>query len=91
PHPHRRSYIAEGPSAIAGELYNGVADLNAQVGWLTNGTMDLRFLLPAGLSALALRQLVVKGMALEEIPWYTLAWYAFDTFYKFNQTDSAGR
>ncbi|MGJ3254063.1 MAG: DUF5132 domain-containing protein [Elainellaceae cyanobacterium] len=78
----RRSHVSEGRSQLAGELMNTTSEVNAQVGWLTNGLVDLRMLVPIGLSGLALRQLVVKGLQFDDIPWYTLAWYSFDTFLK---------
>ncbi|MGJ3247114.1 MAG: DUF5132 domain-containing protein [Elainellaceae cyanobacterium] len=78
----RRSHVSEGRSHLAGELMNTASEVNAQVGWLTNGMVDLRMLVPLGLSGLALRQLVVKGLQFDDIPWYTLAWYSFDTFLK---------
>lgn len=78
----RRSHVSEGRSQLAGELMNTTSELNAQVGWLTNGMVDLRMLVPIGLSGLALRQLVAKGLQFDDIPWYTLAWYSFDTFLK---------
>jgi hypothetical protein len=49
--------------------------------------VDLRFLFPLSLSLLALRQLLVKGWQLELIPWYVLAWYAFDSFIKLHPTE----
>ncbi|MES1023619.1 DUF5132 domain-containing protein [Gloeocapsa sp. BRSZ] len=61
-------------------------EFNAQVKEMTNGVADLRLLLPLGLSAIALRQLLTKGLQIEEIPWYVLAWYAFDSFTKLNET-----
>lgn len=57
--------------------------LNQQVP-ITNSAVDLRLLFPLGLSILALRQLILKGVQLEAIPWYVLAWYAFDSFMKLN-------
>jgi hypothetical protein len=68
---------------------NVVSDVNADVGRITNGVVDLRLLLPLGLSALAIRQLFIKGLQIDEIPWYTLGWYAFDTFLKFNDGDQS--
>jgi len=53
---------------------------------MTNGVADLRLLLPLGFGALALRQVLDKGFELEEIPWYTLAWYAFDSFVKLHNS-----
>jgi hypothetical protein len=35
-------------------------------------------------STLDFRQLIIKGLQIDEIPWYSLAWYAFDSFVKLN-------
>jgi hypothetical protein len=71
-------------SEIAGTLIDWVSEVNTQAQWLTNGYADLRLLMPLGFGALALRQLWEKGLELDEIPWYNLAWYAFDSFNKLN-------
>ncbi|TAF12305.1 MAG: hypothetical protein EAZ77_00020 [Nostocales cyanobacterium] len=81
--------ITQGKTEAAMGISNAVIDLNQRVEHATDGTVDLRFLFPFGLGILAMRQLIVKGMQLEVIPWYVLAWYAFDSFVKlhtFNQT-----
>ena len=44
--------------------------------------------MPLGLGTLALGQLITKGPQLDKIPWYNLAWYAFDSFNKLNQPES---
>jgi hypothetical protein len=48
-----------------------------------HGRADLRTLLPVGLGALAVRE-VLSGRAVAA-PWYVLAWYAFDSFTRFRQ------
>ena len=73
-----------GKSEAAAELIAGATQLNQQVKTASNGAFDLRFLIPLGFSALALRQLVVRGVQLGAIPWYVLGWYAFDSFIKFH-------
>ena len=73
-----------GKSEAAAELIAGATELNQRVKRASNGAFDLRFLIPLGFSALALRQLLVKGVQLGVIPWYVLAWYAFDSFIKFH-------
>lgn len=80
-----RTHFSQGTSEAAGELIDMAAEMNAQIGWLTKGFVDLRLLLPLGLGSLALRQLIIQGLEIDKIPWYTLAWYALDTFVKFNQ------
>ncbi|HBB34182.1 MAG TPA: hypothetical protein DDZ80_22595 [Cyanobacteria bacterium UBA8803] len=75
-----------GKSEAATGITNAVFDLNKRVGAATNGIVDLRFLVPLGFSALAVRQLMIKGLQLDFIPWYVLAWYAFDSFIKLHYT-----
>lgn len=87
----KTTYSTNGRSEVAVETEMAMSELNEQVKQLTNNVADLRVLMPIGLGALALRQLLVKGIQLDEIPWYTLAWYAFDTFVKMNDIDFDGR
>ena len=62
---------------------NQVANnLNHYVGQASNNIVDLRVLIPLSFGLLAWRQLMLKGWQLETIPWYVLAWYAFDSFLK---------
>lgn len=74
-----------GQSHAAVGIQNVLSILNEHTGRMTNGVADLRLLMSLGLGALAIRQLIVKGLEIEEMPWYTLAWYAFDSFVKFNR------
>jgi len=76
----RRTYQPGTGSHAAEHLTQMLFDLNEQVGWLTNNVADLRVLLSFGFAAMALRQLAVKGAELDQIPWYTFAWYAFSSF-----------
>lgn len=76
--------IAAERSQAATNLTKAIGDLNQRVQKTTDGLVDLQFLFPWGLSLLAVRQLFVKGWQLDLIPWYVLAWYAFDSFVKFN-------
>lgn len=73
-------------SEVSVAINQAALDLNRRVKQATQGSIDLRFLLPFGFGILALRQLKVRGLQLEFIPWYVLAWYAFDSFIKLNQT-----
>lgn len=72
------------PNLIAQSLVTLAGEMNNLAGQATAGLVDLRLLLPLGLGALALNQLLKKGPDWESIPWNVLAWYAFDTFMKFN-------
>lgn len=76
----------EGKSAVANDLTGAIADLNNRVGAATNGIVDLRILIPVGLGALAVRQLLKQGFQIEAAPWYVLAYYAFDSFIKLHYT-----
>lgn len=69
-------------------IINTFTEFNTQVRKQTNGVADLRLLVPLGLSAIALRQLLTKGLQIEEMPWYVLAWYAFDSFIKLNDAST---
>ncbi|MEC4814301.1 MAG: hypothetical protein SAK29_13650 [Scytonema sp. PMC 1069.18] len=71
----RKSIAATGVS-------NAVVDLNKRVGQATDNVVDLRVLFPLGLGIFSIRQLLTKGLQLDIIPWYVLAWYAFDSFIK---------
>ena len=64
--------------------------LNQQVKEVTQGILDLRFLIPFSFGILAIRQLLVKGIMLEVIPWYVLAWYSFDSFIKLHYLSDPG-
>ena len=66
-------------------------DLNRRVKTVSKDAIDLRFLFPLGLGVLAVRQLIVKGWQVELIPWYVLAWYAFDSFIKLHPINNASR
>jgi Heavy metal associated domain 2 len=82
--------IAEGKSEAAAEVSNAVVDLNKRVGESTDGLVDLRFLFPLGLGCLSIRQLMIKGLQFDIIPWYVLAWYSFDSFLKLHAAGSKG-
>ncbi|MGH1396278.1 MAG: HMA2 domain-containing protein [Trichormus sp.] len=74
--------ITEGNTEAATNVASAVVDLNKRVKQATEGVVDIRFLFPLGLSILAVRQLIIKGLQFEIIPWYVLAWYSFDSFIK---------
>lgn len=73
-------------SSAATEVIKTATNLNRRVKTATDNTVDLRFLVPLSFGVLAVRQLVVKGWQLELIPWYVLAWYTFDSFFKLHAT-----
>ncbi|MEA5576067.1 DUF5132 domain-containing protein [Anabaena sp. UHCC 0451] len=81
------NYVTNGKSEAAKDFINIISDLNTDVGRMTNGVADLRVILPVGIGLLSIQQLLKKGLQLEEIPWYILAWYAFDIFTRLNVED----
>ena len=64
------------------EVTKVTKNLNQRIRQNTKGLVDLSFLIPLSFGLLAWRQLMVKGWQLKIIPWYVLAWYAFDSFIK---------
>nr|WP_234711035.1 hypothetical protein [Nostoc punctiforme] len=78
--------VTEGNTEAAAGVSSALVDLNQRVKQSTHGAFDLRILFPLGLASLSLRQLLNKGLQLEVIPWYVLAWYAFDSFIKLHGT-----
>jgi hypothetical protein len=73
-------------SSAAAGITKATTDLNQRVNKITQGAVDLRFIMPFTFAVLALRQLWLKGLQFETIPWYVLAWYSFDSFIKLNQS-----
>jgi hypothetical protein len=87
PKPQTTKTHRRGQSQIAVQLRNAASQCDEQIGWLTNSLADLRVLVPLGFGAFALRQLIVEGPQLDKIPWYNMAWYAFDSFLKLNELE----
>lgn len=81
--------ITEGNTEAAAQVSTAVVDLNSRVREASKGVIDLRFLFPLGLATLSARQLLTRGLQIETIPWYVLAWYAFDSFIKLHGTSKA--
>jgi hypothetical protein len=74
-----------GKTAVAATVTGAVARLNQRVNQLTEGSVDLRSLVPLLLGVWAIRQFFGKASSrMRIVPWYALAWYAFDTFMKLN-------
>ncbi|HEV2769563.1 MAG TPA: hypothetical protein VGV40_05195 [Solirubrobacteraceae bacterium] len=73
------SPVSRGP-ATAIEAAAGSA--NRAVGRRLDGT-DLRVLVPLGLGLLAARRAMRGDQRLADAPWYVLAWYASETFWRF--------
>ncbi|HLO88354.1 MAG TPA: hypothetical protein VK203_25575 [Nostocaceae cyanobacterium] len=76
--------ITQGKTETASTISSALLDLNQRMFRASGGVADLRLLFPLGMGILSVRQLILKGWQLELIPWYVLAWYAFDSFIKLN-------
>ena len=48
----------------------------------TRGRMSLRWIVPAGFVAIAVRQLLRNGLTVGELPWFVLLYYGVDSFLK---------
>jgi uncharacterized protein YpmS len=83
------SYITGEQVDVAGTLMNTLSNANAEMRRMTNGWLDWRLLIPMGLGTLAIRQILIKGLRIDDIPWYVLTWYAFDSFGKLNANSDA--
>ncbi len=75
-----------GASQASVNLTRSLDNLNTRVGRATNELADLRLLVPLGLGALTVRQIVRHGLKLNDVPWYVAGWYAFQTFTTLNRT-----
>jgi hypothetical protein len=82
---------AGGRTRAASEITGAVYRLNHWFGLATNGIVNLQLLVPFGLGALALRQLLRYGWQIESAPWYVLAYAAFDSFIKLHYTRDGER
>jgi hypothetical protein len=83
--------LAEGVvehSSTASGIMDALTDLDRRLSEATGGRVDIKLLVPAGLSLLALRQIMTSGFGLAEVPGYVLLWYTFDSFYKLHQRKS---
>jgi hypothetical protein len=84
-----QDYLIDAESDIGKDLLNIMSDFNDDVYKMTNGTADLRVILPLGLGFFAITQLIKQGFKFDDIPWYILAWFAFDSFIKLNAKDKS--
>jgi Heavy metal associated domain 2 len=76
--------IFRGRAPASEHVVDAVGDLDRRLLRLTGHKLDLRLLFPASLFALGLRQALVQGLGLADIPAFVLLWYAFDSFWKMN-------
>lgn len=71
--------VSRGPATA---IQAATSTANRAVGRRLGGT-DLRVLVPLGLGVLAARRAMSGDHRLADAPWYVLAWYASETFWKF--------
>lgn len=64
------------------DFTSAISDLNQQVLAITNGVVDLRYIVPLGLGGLAVLQLLTFGWQFDLVPWFVLAYFAVDSFIK---------
>jgi hypothetical protein len=72
-------------SLTAARIQRAFHEVDVRLSELSQGRWDLRSVVPATFGVLALRQIVTNFGELAGIPWYVLAWYAFDSFWKLNE------
>ena len=84
-----QTYVPHTKAQAFTEVMDSMDDLNEQVKRLTNGVADLQVFLSIGFGALAVRQLLTKGLQLDDVPWITFAWYSFDSFVKLHDRDKS--
>jgi len=72
-------------SGTASGIHKTFHGVDVRLAEITDGKWDLRSVVPFAFGALALRAFLRDAGALGAAPWYALAWYAFDSFWKLNQ------
>ena len=70
-------------SALGYAIETAAGRLNRWVADRTSGGADLRSAIPVGFALLALREVLSRRAT--AAPWYALAWYAFDSYWKLRQ------
>jgi hypothetical protein len=73
------------PSEVSSRVQGAFQEVDVRLHQLTSGRWNLRSVVPAAFGLLALRAILRDPSALGSAPWYVLAWYAFDSFYKLNE------
>ena len=66
-----------------------MSTVNARLHLATHGHADLRLVLPAFYLLLAARNYRRQTGQLRDAPWYQLAWWAFDSFFKLHEEATA--
>jgi hypothetical protein len=78
---------ATGVEMRAHPLAQAIADLDRRLGPFARGFPDLKLLVPLGFGALAVIQLLRRGLQFEGAPWYILAFFAIESFTRLNMAD----
>lgn len=81
----RYAGISPPMSETARNIKSTFHGVDVRLGEITKGRWDLRTVVPFALGAMAIRAFIAEPAALGAAPWFTLAWYAFDSFWKLNQ------
>ena len=66
-------------------VQRAMSGANSKLHELTQGHVDLRLLVPAIYTALAIRNFVRQRARLRDASWYQLAYWAFDSFFKLHE------
>jgi hypothetical protein len=77
-------------SVVATALTRKLSHIDRSVFRATHGVLDLRMVVPISLAGLSVRQLMRYGVRFRAVPWYTLAYYSFDTFIKLHTSPPRG-
>ncbi len=72
--------LSVGTSEGSLDFGSAISDLNQQVLLATNGVVDLRYIIPVGLGALAVLQFLTYGWQFDIVPWFVLAYFAVESF-----------
>jgi hypothetical protein len=78
---------ATGLEMPAQSLTDAIADLDRRLGSAAKGFLNVKLLVPLGLGALAVVQLLRRGFQIEGAPWYILAYFAIESFTRLNRAD----
>jgi hypothetical protein len=88
--PSLQAKADEEVSVVAAALTHKLSRLDRTVYRATHGVLDLRMVVPISLAGLSARQLIRYGVRFRSVPWYTLAYYSFDTFIKLHISPPRG-
>lgn len=84
PHPQFQPPRQAGVTPAAASVNSIFGRVDAAITGLTGGLIDAKTLAPLGLTAVAVHQIITSRGHLARAPWYTLLWYAFGIFTRYN-------